>query len=148
MKEFKEFMPYLNKCGIVSDALIRRVEYLYGMFLEICPDEIEDIFVTDYFTESQTREYESLWFFSSAYCMEAKQFVTQNKLDITPIKKRIIYFQIEVHDYDFKGATQASRANLNVLFGAALQANFKSASQNCDSLMNIVKKYIKPNLQM
>ena len=61
---------YLDGIGITTNVLKERVKLVYSVASQMCPEEIEDIFVTDYIKEDGTREYESLWFFSDKYCLE------------------------------------------------------------------------------
>lgn len=54
----QEFQEYLKSIGLTQTA-IQKIETLYEYAKEICPDEIQDMFVTDYFQEDGSRMYES-----------------------------------------------------------------------------------------
>lgn len=142
----EEFIKYLESMGITR-ALRERIETIYECCKEICSNEITGIFITDYIKEDGSREYESLWFFSDKYCMEAKQFITTDDFDITPIKKRINYCTIQKQNYDFKKATEKSKLFLRVKFDAEMAGVFKATKENCDYLKEIILKYIKINLK-
>ncbi len=144
-KEFIKFISYLKEVDITTRVLLKRVEFIYTLCSEMCPDEIEDIFVTDYIKADGTREYENLWFFSKGYCLEAKQFLTQIDLDITPIKRRITYWTVTAQDFDFKKAADKSRLNLTFKLVQRIDGEFKAAKGNCNSLQAIINKYVKPN---
>ena len=144
MKE--EFKKYLKDVDIIG-AIGERVERIYDFYREICPDEITGIFITDYIKEDGERVYEHLWFFSEKYCMEAKQFITTDDFDITPIKNRIIYWTLKKQDYDFKKATEKSRLHLKFVIDIEIEAALKASKENCDHLKNIMLKYIMPNLK-
>ena len=90
----EEFIEYLKSVGI-TEPLYKKIETVYEFYREICPDEITDIFVTDYITEDGSREYEHLCFFSEKFFMDAKQFITKDDLSINPIKKRLYHLHIE-----------------------------------------------------
>jgi hypothetical protein len=111
----------------------------------MCPDEIDDVFVEDYIKEDATREYQDLWFFSKRYCLEAKNFLTQIDIDITPIKNRITYWTVTAQDFDFKKASDKSRLLLEFNLVQGVQGNLKAAKGNCDSLQAIINQYVKPN---
>lgn len=143
MKE--EFIKYLESIGI-TQSIQGRIESIYECCKTLCSNEITGIFITDYIKEDGSREYENLWFFSDKYCLEAKQFITTENFDITPIKKRINYFSIKKQHYDFKKATQNSRLFLTIEFGFNLTGELKAAKENCDYLKEIILKYIKINL--
>lgn len=146
MKE--EFIEYLKSIGI-TEILQKRIATIYEVFQKTCPDEISDIFVTDYIKDDASREYENLWFFSEKYLMEAKQFATRDDFDIMPFKKKIVYWNTVSQDYDFKKATEKSRLSMYiaVLPGREAYADFKAARENCDCLMERILKHVVPNLQ-
>lgn len=143
MKE--KFTNYLRTIGMTTEVILKRIETIYEFYKEMCPDEIMDIFVTDYIKEDGTREYENLWFFSDKYCMESKQFITKDEFDIALIKK-ISYVRIKKQDYDFKKAIEKSRIILHVGFEHPITGEIKASKENCDFLKVIFLKYVKPNL--
>lgn len=144
MKE--EFTKYLDSIGITK-TFRAKIETIHEFYREICPDEITDIFVTDYIKEDGAREYENLWFFSEGYCMEAKQFITKDDFDITPIQNRVCYWSIQKQDYDFKNAGEKSRLNLHFELDTRIHGDFKASRENCDYLRDIILKYVVPNLK-
>ena len=144
MKE--EFVKYLESIGITK-TLLKRVKTIYEFYTEACPDEIAAIFVNDYIKEDSSREYENLWFFSLKYCMEAKLFITKDDFDITPIEKRIIYWEINKQDYDFKKSIEKSRLNLIIRLDTGITGNLRGSKENCDYLKDIIFKYVVPNLK-
>lgn len=144
MKE--EFKKYLEDVDIIG-AIGEKVERIYDFYREICPDEITGIFITDYIKEDGERVYEHLWFFSEKYCMEAKQFITTDDFDITPIKNQIIYWVLKKQDYDFKKATEKSRLYLKFKMGTMIDGELKASKENCDYLRDIILEYIRTNLK-
>jgi hypothetical protein len=110
------------------------------------PNELTDLFVTDYITADGTREFENLWFFSQAAAMEAKQFTTKDDFDYLVIKGRVYYWTIEKQDYDFETTTDASRMNLQFSVQYPSVGNLKAARNNCNFLRDIMRTYIIPNL--
>jgi len=144
MKE--EFMDYLASIGM-PEALWQRVREIYGFYRDICGQEIGDIFVTDYITDDGSREFENLWFFSDKCCMEAKQFIATDDFDSTPMKNRIVYWEVKKQDYDFKEATEKSRLLLYFRVDSQVRCDFKAARANCHYLRNIFFKYVVPNLK-
>jgi hypothetical protein len=144
----KEFIDYLGLIDIKGGILLDRIESIYEFYLEMCPDEITDIFVTDYIDSEGNREYENLWFFSDRYMMEAKGFAEgKDDFEIAPIKDRVVYFGIKKQDYDFKEATEKSRLYLVIKLDIRVGGDLKAAKENCDVLRDIILKYVKPNLK-
>ena len=141
------FIRYLESIGI-TEALRKRIETIYGFYREICPDEIKDIFVTDYINGDGSRKYENLWFFSEKCGMEATQFTIKDSFDIVPVLKRVWHWRIEKQDYDFKKATEKSRLYLSFDIGSyAFGGELKASKENCDHLRDIILKYVVPNLK-
>jgi len=144
----KEFIDYLESIDIKEGVLLDRIESIYKFYSEMCPDEIVDIFVTDYIDSEGRREYENLWFFSDRYVMEAKGFAAgKDDFDIAPIKDRVEYYEIRKQDYDFKEATDKSRLHLNIKWDTGVSGEFKAAKENCNALIGIILKYVKKNLK-
>ena len=144
----KEFIGYLESIDIKERALLDRIESIYEFYLEMCPEEIADIFVTDYIDSEGRREYENLWFFSDMHVMEAKGFAAgKDDFDIAPIKDGVKYCEIRKQDYDFKEATGKSRLYLKISWATGISGEFKAAKENCDALRGIILKYVKKNLK-
>jgi len=142
----KEFTKYLKEIGM-SNTLCKRVEEIYEFYKEVCPEEITGIFVTDYIQLRVSREYENLWFFSSNYCMEAKDFQIEDDFDMETIQNRVNHWEIKKENYDFKKAIGKSRIHLEVGLDVTRGCEFKASKENCDHLKKIFLKYIVPNLK-
>ena len=139
-----KFADYLKSIGMTKTN-IERVETIHKFYKGICPDEITDVFVSEYLKEDGSREYENIWFFSQKYCMEAKLFLTKDDFDITPIWKRIEYLRIEKQDYDFKKAKDQSRLFLHFTLDTKMTCDFKASKENCDNLRSMIVNFITPN---
>jgi len=136
----EEFKRYLDSVGL-SLTLRERTAALYELFHELCPEEIKWIFVTDYITQEGTRDFESLWFFSEMYVMEAKQFTHTDNLDMLLLERPISYWSLQKQNYDFKQATDKFRLFFN--FRTSFQATgaLKGSKENCDFLRDLIKDY-------
>ncbi len=138
----KEFLPYLERLGIRTSPLLSRVELLYRLATMVCPEKIEDIYISEYIKDDSTREYESLWFFSKKYCLETHQFINDDNIDIVPLSN-LMRVAISAKEYDFKQATSKSRLNVRVQFIMPVEGNLKASGENCDFLNNIILKYFR-----
>lgn len=123
-----------------------KVFSIYEFYHKICPEEITDVFVSEYLNEDGTRQYENLWFFSENYCMEAKQFITKDDFDLIPTKGRLGYFQIQKEEYNFQKATKESKLFLFVSLEVGVTCSLKASKENCDYLKKISLKHLMPNL--
>ena len=135
---------YLDRIGITTDTLKSRVKFAYSLASQIFPEEVEEIFVSDYIKADGSREYESVWFFSKGYCAEARNFITEYGIDIVPIKTKRV--EVNLQDYDFAKATEKSRFRLSILLGEGLYAELKASKDNCNHLKDITIKYFRPRL--
>ena len=142
-----EFISYLKTIGITTETLHNRIQAIYDFYQGVCPEEISDIFVTDYIKEDGNREYENLWFFSPRTMMEAKGFVTKDDFDLTQVDKPPIYWGVQKQDYDFKKATDKSRLHLKFILEARISADLKASKENCDTLRDIMLKYVAPKVK-
>lgn len=142
MKE--QFTTYLKGIGM-SDILTRRAEEIHEFYRAICPEEITDIFVSEFVKEDGIREYENLWFFSQKYVMEAKSFILKDLFDMTIIHKQLKYWTIEKMSYDFVNAMEKSRMTMSVKF-ETVSGIFKASKENCDFLRDVFRRNILPNL--
>lgn len=142
-----EFIKYLNIIGITTESLHNRIEQIYKECLEVCPEEIVDIFVEEYIKDDGSREIENVDFFSENYQFSANQFLTNDNYNLVRIKKRVLIVKIQKQNYDFIKATQKSRLNLIVTIDGGLIGDFKASKENCDYLKDILLKYFKPNLK-
>lgn len=140
-----EFAEYLRSIGI-TDVLKERIVSIYQIVERVCPEEIDDIFVTDYIKDDASRDYENLWFFSKKHVMEIRQFISKDDFDICPTYKQIGHLIIRKKDYDFENATQASRLSIEFQMHNWIEGNLRASRENCDYLKSILLKHIVPNL--
>ena len=144
----KEFIEYLESIG-VTKPIQERIETIHADCVEICKDEMRDIFVTDYIKAEGEREYENVWFFSDNSVMEGKNFIRADDIDITPLKG-LFYVRFQKTDYDLKKATDKSRLLVTCLFGEntnSIRGEFKASKENCDYLKKIILKYMVSHLR-
>jgi hypothetical protein len=148
MKE--EFTSYLESLGITT-PILERVESVLSWYSNVVGEEIKDLFVSDYINEEQTRVYEGLFLFSSQSIVEARQFVSNDSYDYTPLPQSVAYWEMRRKDFDLKAAAEKSRLFVSVrLHGSALNdlmADFKASGKNCDRLLELFKQYFAPQIR-
>lgn len=145
----ERFEAYLAAIG-VPQVLRDRIERDVLPFYEsTCPEEIEDIFVTDFIADDEGRRFENLWLFSTSYFMEAKNFVSDDNFDLASIPT-ITHWRVTKHSYDLVTASAASRMTVDASSGGAglsgLSMTFRAAQENCDYLRDTMRKYILPRV--
>ena len=140
------YESYLEDIGFVSKPFVNRIKPLLDIASKMCPTEITDIIITNYIKNDLTIEFQSLWFFSDKYCLEAKEFLTKVDLDIAFFFESVKYWNIKLENYNYKKAFANSKILLEVGLLQGVELEFRAEGRNCDYLRNIINKYIKPNL--
>lgn len=134
----KNFYKYLDEIEITQKNVINKVKDTFLFYSNhLCPETIQDIFITDYIEDS--REYENLWFFSENYAMEAKNFISEDNFDISSFE-HVRNLQIIKKDYDFENWNEESRIDL-ICDADNLFFEMRASKQNCDYLKDILDKY-------
>lgn len=147
MKE--QFDRYVKVIGL-TETLTSRVLAFHEFCRTVCPEEIEHIFVTDYITKEGGRVYDSVWFFSRTFAMEAKEFALKEDYDIAGITPPLEYMQMEKQDYDLGKATDKPRMVLKVNFGrgiGGISGLLKASQGNCDFLWQLMRDYFIPRIK-
>lgn len=140
------FVAYLESVGMTA-PLIARVEQIYAFYdKRIIPNQIADVFVSEYVDSVGLREYDSLIFFTEAFVVEAKRFVHEDDFDVSILRKQVTYLEIRKQDYDYEHATDASRLSISFTLRPGITGEMKASRANCDHLRNVVAKYLVPNL--
>jgi hypothetical protein len=139
------FSNYLRRLGMTS-PLIARASDVYDFYRTIVPGPIPGIFVSEYTTADGQRHYESLWFFTRRFAMEAKSFVTADDFDIAPYLRRLAAIAVRKENYDFRKAKEGSRLTVECVDESSVTYGLRASGLNCDSLRDIVRKFFVPNL--
>lgn len=146
MKMRKYFIDYLNSIE-VPNVFKEKINEIYELYYLICPEEAEEIFISDNIKKDGERIYGKIHFFSENFYMETHIYQTKDSFYIVPLKKQIIRLLIEKECYNFKKATEESRLVSFILFPE--EEKFLTATKNnCDYLRNIIVKYFLQNLQL
>ncbi len=141
-----EWKTYLESIGI-QEPFLERAKEVIDFYQQIDPDQIEDIFVTEYFDKDGDRQYESLWLFSKTSVMEAKQFLTVDNFDWSPMENEVRYWCIKKEEYNFLEASNKSRMTLEFRISRPVGGIIKASQENCDYLKVLFLKYLIPNVK-
>ena len=91
---------YLRDIGIAG-PLIAKMGNLKRVADSICPETIEDFFVSEYKQSDGQRIYESLFFFSPKYVMESKKIMSSNpNIDIACLYRNIDRYEMMYNNYN------------------------------------------------
>jgi hypothetical protein len=141
----EKFVKYLSQFNF-SAAFSTRIEIAYNFYRVICPEEITAVHISDYFREDGSRDFESLWFFTDSFAMEAHTFLSADDFDIVTMKDRIVHLQVKRQDYDSTKVTESARLFVSVAFAVGFSGTFKAARENCNNLNTIMIDYFVRNL--
>ncbi len=139
-----EWIDYLRTIGI-KDLFLDRCKEIFNFYQQIYPDQIKDIFVSEYLDKEGNRQYESIWFFSETTVMEAKKFLEEDDFDSVPLNKQVKYWSVKKTEYNFIRATTKSRMVIKFSLLSGSGCSLKASRENCDSLKSIFIKYIITN---
>jgi hypothetical protein len=149
MKE--QFNNYLKALGL-TETLTQRVLAFHDFCSKICPEEIARIFVSDYVTQEEGRVFESVWFFSNNYAMEAKEFTSKEDYDIAVVSPTANYISLQKQDYDLVKATEKSRLLIKVRVSneglGGITGNMRASGENCDFLWVVTQEYFIPRIKV
>ena len=139
-----EWLNYLESVGL-EGIFLSRVEEVLNFYEQVYPDQIEDIFISEYVDNDRNRHYEGMWLFTENSFMEAEGFLNEHDFDSSPLKGEVSYWNIRKTEYNFRQATAESRMALDFSARTRVRGKLKSSGENCDKLKEIFLKYIIPN---
>jgi hypothetical protein len=142
----KKYIEYLKSIEINADTLIKKVETTLQAAKRLCPEPIQSIYISDWIQTEGKRSYEHLYLFTNTCIIESANFSTDTNvnIEITVLKDRVIYVIVKYNDY-FEKANTASRLSVDFHTDSGVFA-LKGAKENCDKLIEVYDKYVKPNI--
>ncbi len=140
----REWTKYLKSLGM-SIVLVKRATQSFEALSRIWPEEIVDIFVSEYVNEDGAREFEDLYFFTACQVVQARGFALQDTFDAdaVPGLRNIL---IKRTDFDFGEATEKSRLHVRYHTTMACHAELKASGENCITLTRILTERLLPAL--
>ena len=142
----KEFIKYFNVAEVDTVLEEKRIEWFVDYLQRFCPDEIEDIFITNYVDEQGVNHREHLWCFGKNYHMEAINYLSQINYDISIAKDSIPRLELNVSNFESERANENSRLTIKYEISPNIYGELRAARKNCQWLWSIYKKYLLSNL--
>lgn len=140
---------HLKSIGMLSDVDIQITKGIFSQANFLCPEELKDIFVSNYNLKDDKEQFKDVWFFSDNYLVEVLNFNKKESptLALVILTKNIQSVSIETKDFDLsKKAEDNSRLHITFYTFSEWSSDHVAFGHNCDTLINIYKKYIKPNM--
>lgn len=135
------FEEYLRQIGI-ENASFERAEFVITLYTKLLPEEIRDIFVSEYTEEDGTRIYESLWIFTENFVCEARNFLKDNDIDIARKEKEITYTRWRMKEFNFEGVREKSRLSLDFVIRRDVTGQLKASGENCEMLFTVASRHL------
>lgn len=137
------FQHYLKSLDLEHAEFLDRIEDSLSLCKELCPENILDIFISEYIDSDGKRIYESIWGISEKYILEVKDFRLSQNIDICNYPDQVAYIDIQMDNYNLKDCIENSRMSVRVRFKNALAAQFKASGNNCAFLKDIIFNYFR-----
>ena len=141
----QEFSAYLKDIVGLTDLFLTRAEIAFDFYQTLFPDDIKDIFVSEYIDKEGNRQFESIYIVTSNMLCEAKKFIIEEDFDFLPINNKIVYCRIKRTAFDSKTTSNDSRMTVNISI-EDFHADFKASKENCKKLVAIFNQFLLPNL--
>ena len=139
---------YLKEVG-APEPLIEKSRKMLEIAKKICPENIDDHFISESYMKNGERVFESLWFFSRKFMLESKRMMSKlTNIDIMCHFMNIDSYEIKWLEYDPTSPekeTENSRLSIEGILGI-LRLEMKASGSNCPKLWAIIGKYIVPNI--
>lgn len=140
---------YLTSIGMKSEFDLTLTKQLFSHATSICPEQLADVFVSNYHQEDNSQQFKDLWFFSRNYVIEALNFTKTRpvRFELSIYSRNIQCVRIETSDFDLgKRAKPASRLHIEFYTLSDFSCDHIAFGTNCAVLWNIYTTYIKPNM--
>lgn len=141
----QEWTDYLHSIGVV-DHFYEKAERVVLFYENLFPNDINEIFVSEYVDKEGMRQYDNIWLFTSEVVLEAKAFLKKDDYDATPLRGCLKYWNITKEEFEIGSASKKSRMTLMIGMTGSVRGEMKASAENCDHLWSIFTKAILPNL--
>ena len=108
---------YLKLIGMIADVDTQRTKEIFSQGKFLCPEELKDIFISNYEETDGKEQFKDLWLFSDNYVIEAMNFSKQEtpKLEMTIFSNNIQVVAFETNNFDFSQKAKDD-SSLHVVF--------------------------------
>ncbi|MFN8519421.1 MAG: hypothetical protein U0667_08555 [Chloroflexota bacterium] len=133
--------------AIDATATVRkRQNELLDLMRPLCPEPIEEIFLTDYLADG-LRTYENLWAFGANYVMEAKKFLSQVQLDLTWYRGKTKWVEWTWEDFVPPDSVEAGASmHVKTSLTDGLAFDMRATGHNCAELYDLIRRRVLPGI--
>jgi hypothetical protein len=140
---------YLKSIRMFANVDVKRVKELFNTGKILCPEDLRDIFISNYKENDGKDQFKDFWLFSDNYVIEVQNLITETmpELDMTIISKNIQNVSIKVDNFDLsQKATDVSKIRMEFYTYSDFSVDQIATGSNCDKVMYIFNTYVKHNL--
>lgn len=140
---------YLKSIGKPSDVDIQIIKGILSQANFLCPEELKDIFVSNYNVADDKEQFKDVWFFSDNYLVEVLNFNKKESptLELAILSQNVQSVSLETEDFDLsKKAKDNSWLRIRFYTFSDWSCEQVASGHNGDTLKKIYNKYIKPNI--
>ena len=144
----KKIMQYLATLDL-PDPIRGRIDTVTKAFQFLCGEEADDLFLSSEMT-ADGLQYLSLWGFQGPYWMEARNFVTEDDVDISTYVGSIKYLGLQYKNLNLPPdgpPTEDSRMRVEIETEKVRYSLLSATGSNCEHLTEIVSTLLLPNLK-
>lgn len=144
----QNFRDYLTGLGLSSETHQKRLFDLYHIVSRLLPGEIGEVFLSQANEEkSKATGWDSLWFFSGPFCLEARQFLERDDFEIRRLES-LRNLRILSENFDLKTLSptkQGAKASLFVEFETSPggRCQLHAYGGNCGKLATVLLEYLQ-----
>jgi hypothetical protein len=144
----EKFNDYFKSIGFSTNAIFEKVTPLFDICAKFCPEEIQDVFVSEYRNSDDSIVYESLFLFSDNFLIEIRNPLgSEFSWDFSSLYGNIQVIDIKSLFYDYYTPDEKSRLTIDTASSTnALISRYKASGLNCSKLWTIANKYLKNRL--
>lgn len=133
-------VSYLESVKWLEEPEKERALKVVELCQKYCPEEIDEIYISEFIGPDKVMQIEGLWCFSKSFLMEAKSFRSKLKIDLVRYFENVTYYEINFED--FEPTAMSAAISISDHYSAIL----KASGDNCKLLEKILLERIKPSI--
>lgn len=129
------------------ESLRFRFEVLVARCELLLQDQADAVFASEYVTAEGARVFESIFAFTEGFLTEARVAEEpEDQVDLVPLRHNVHHWILNTSAFDLRQATDLSRASMDVWLAENRVATLRASKRNCNALMEIGLRYVRPNV--
>ncbi|MGA1821916.1 MAG: hypothetical protein ACMUIG_05260 [Thermoplasmatota archaeon] len=148
----KQIYDYIRSIGIkidiTTEPLLDKVHNIFKFYDMVCPEEIEEVFISQKIDPNGNIQYEDVAFFSDSYFMIARDFTRTDDFFMYDIESNIISWNIKKRKFNFRKARDDSMMSLTFsIRNSDFDHYLRAQGENCIKLRDLFNRYVMTNME-